>query len=558
MNKNRFGRSAKQYKAQNQETSGEAVPILSLKGDGTFELDETALALISEKNSYARDKPVVVVSVAGAFRKGKSFLLNIFLRYMRKKGQGDWLGGTNTRLEGFPWRHGSERDTTGILVWNELFLVTRPKGDQVAVLFMDTQGAFDSDASLQDCTNIFALSTITSSVQVYNLSQNIQENDLQHLHVCTEYGRIAQQQESQEKPFQKLLFLVRDWAYLSDAEHGEKGGRKILKRRLKISSQNEEHMILREQMQSHFEEIDCFLLPYPGRQVATGQAENGYLPEMEDDFKHHLQAFVASVLTGDKLVTKRINGQEIPFKNWVTYFSKHAKIFKEKQLPQIKTLIKITAEVNNMGTVEAAKKRYEDGMLLICGPDRPFMNIWDLEEHHKDLLNGALAYFDSVPKMGGEFYSQPYKAKLKQEIEEMGKQFFENNKNKSYNATAYLLGVAASLSLVGVAVATVMGGPAGVVVGVTGLMTGGTSGATLVAWCVSRATGTIRTFRQRLDSAVNYAHQRYNRWCHKTSSALQTYTHWRWDYRRLLQLFQPPYKTVTGPGPAANRHQRPG
>lgn len=54
---------------------------------------------------------------------------------------------------------------------------------QVAVLLMDTQGAFDSQSTIKDCATLFALSTMTSSVQVYNLSQNIQEDDLQHLQV---------------------------------------------------------------------------------------------------------------------------------------------------------------------------------------------------------------------------------------------------------------------------------------------------------------------------------------------------------------------------------------
>lgn len=48
---------------------------------------------------------------------------------------------------------------------------------------MDTQGAFDSESTVRDCATVFALSTMISSVQIYNLSQNIQEDDLQHLQV---------------------------------------------------------------------------------------------------------------------------------------------------------------------------------------------------------------------------------------------------------------------------------------------------------------------------------------------------------------------------------------
>lgn len=54
---------------------------------------------------------------------------------------------------------------------------------QVAVLLVDTQGTFDSKSTVRDCSTIFALSTLVSSVQIYNLSHDIKEDDLQHLEV---------------------------------------------------------------------------------------------------------------------------------------------------------------------------------------------------------------------------------------------------------------------------------------------------------------------------------------------------------------------------------------
>ena len=49
--------------------------------DNSFELDEGNLLSILGLPAV-KDKPVVVLSVAGAFRKGKSFLLNFFIRYL--------------------------------------------------------------------------------------------------------------------------------------------------------------------------------------------------------------------------------------------------------------------------------------------------------------------------------------------------------------------------------------------------------------------------------------------------------------------------------------------
>lgn len=117
-----------------------------------------------------------------------------------------WMGGDDEPLTGFTWRGGCERETTGIQIWSDVFVVDKPDGSkvdcyytnysnkpfrrkcchkhpawptrwswqliccvlsqQVAVLLVDTQGAFDSQSTIKDCATVFALSTMTSSVQV--------------------------------------------------------------------------------------------------------------------------------------------------------------------------------------------------------------------------------------------------------------------------------------------------------------------------------------------------------------------------------------------------------
>ena len=54
------------------------------KEEHSFALDTEALARVLLAPEI-RDKHVVVLSVAGAFRKGKSFLLDFMLRYMYRK-----------------------------------------------------------------------------------------------------------------------------------------------------------------------------------------------------------------------------------------------------------------------------------------------------------------------------------------------------------------------------------------------------------------------------------------------------------------------------------------
>ena len=63
---------------------GRAIQVVLANDDHSFELDEAALEDILMQD-HVKDRQVVVVSVAGAFRKGKSFLLDFFLRYMNSQ-----------------------------------------------------------------------------------------------------------------------------------------------------------------------------------------------------------------------------------------------------------------------------------------------------------------------------------------------------------------------------------------------------------------------------------------------------------------------------------------
>jgi atlastin len=60
---------------------GEPVQIVKVNDDRSLSLNETALKRILLHDAV-KDKAVAVVSVAGAFRKGKSFILSFFVRFL--------------------------------------------------------------------------------------------------------------------------------------------------------------------------------------------------------------------------------------------------------------------------------------------------------------------------------------------------------------------------------------------------------------------------------------------------------------------------------------------
>uniref|UniRef100_A0AAV2JK10 GB1/RHD3-type G domain-containing protein n=1 Tax=Knipowitschia caucasica TaxID=637954 RepID=A0AAV2JK10_KNICA len=404
--------------------------VLAKEDEHSFELDSAALEKILLHDDV-KDLNVVVVSVAGAFRKGKSFLLDFMLRYMHTQQGESWIGGDDDPLTGFTWRGGCERETTGIQVWSEVFVVEKPDGSKVAVLLVDTQGAFDSQSTIKDCATVFALSTMTSSVQVYNLSQNIQEDDLQHLQLFTEYGRLAME-EITSKPFQSLMFLIRDWSYPYEHDYGIEGGNTFLQRRLQVKqNQHEELQNVRKHIHSCFSNIGCFLLPHPGLKVSTNPYFDGRLRDIDDDFKRELSSLVPLLLAPENLVEKQIGGSKVTCRDLVEYFKAYIKIYQGEELPHPKSMLQATAEANNLTAVAGAKDLYSKNMEQICGGDKPYIAPADLERCHEEFREHSVRLFRSVKKMGGDEFCQKYQGQLEGELDEAYVNFSKHNDSKN-------------------------------------------------------------------------------------------------------------------------------
>ncbi|KAL4612860.1 atlastin-2-like isoform X3 [Arapaima gigas] len=400
--------------------------VLTDDEEHRFELDEGALESVLMQE-HVRDLDVVVVSVAGAFRKGKSFLLDFMLRYVYNQESSFWLGKDNDPLTGFTWRGGCERETTGIQVWSEVFVVDKPDGSKVAVLLVDTQGAFDSQSTIKDCATVFALSTMTSSVQVSTCHNNL----LTKMELFTEYGRLAME-EIYKKPFQKLMFLIRDWSYPYEHPYGLEGGKRFLEKRLQVKqNQHEELQNVRKHIHSCFSNISCFLLPHPGLKVATNPCFDGRLRDIDDDFKKELENLVPLLLSPENLVVKEIGGAKVTCRDLVQYFKAYIKIYQGEELPHPKSMLQATAEANNLAAVAGAKDSYTRSMEQVCGGDKPYIAPADLERSHEELKQSSIRQFRAVKKMGGEEFCRRYQEQLESELDEAYASFIKHNDSKN-------------------------------------------------------------------------------------------------------------------------------
>lgn len=241
-------------------------------------------------------------------------------------------------MTGFHFRGGQDADTQGILMWSEIFTHDdRTDGKRIAIILLDTQGIFDNESTLKDCTVIFSISIMMSSVQCYNIMQKVQENDLQSLHLFTEYGELAMEMNSiKAKPFQKLLFIVRDWPYEHENYYGYSNEitEKLLAEKEK---QAFEMRLLRKRLKSSFDIIETFLLPHPGLIVQKEQFK-GNLHELDPDFIKCVKHLIPSLLAPKNLIVKEINGQKMKVRDFMTHLQMYVDVFNRNELPTPESL----------------------------------------------------------------------------------------------------------------------------------------------------------------------------------------------------------------------------
>jgi len=327
------------------------------------------------------------------------------------------MGSSDEPLKGFSWRSGTKRDTTGIIIWSDVFLHTVDETDeQIAIFVMDTQGLFDNNSTPTDNSRIFVLSNLISSIQVLNLASKIQEDQLQYLQFATELTQHVSinQNVSNEKPFQNLMFLIRDWNYFDDYKYGTAGGEEYLKKVIKsISPHKPELQSVRDYIASSFEQIDCCLLPHPGKIVAGSKRYNSSWSGMDKEFKEELQNIVEYLLLPENLIIKKINSMDISVKEMKQYIQDYLKLFQSNHIPKVSSIYELTVESFMYNLIEKCVEDYK----LTIFRNEDIITEENISDLHDKCKKRSLEMYDNEKKMGNTGHTSTFRTKLDEEIE---------------------------------------------------------------------------------------------------------------------------------------------
>ena len=126
---------------------GEALPLVTIDGDGKFSSHPETIKLLRQQKQN-----IGVVAVAGLYRTGKSYLLNL----LTKKSSGG---------NGFAVGSSVNACTKGIWIWSEPIY---DEEKNIWVYYIDTEGLGSTSRSETHDSRIFALSILLSSFFIYN------------------------------------------------------------------------------------------------------------------------------------------------------------------------------------------------------------------------------------------------------------------------------------------------------------------------------------------------------------------------------------------------------
>lgn len=344
-------------------------------------------------NIYATGvNKIAIVSVMGAYRTGKSFLLDLFLRYLRFRTSRDGLSsvkcseidnlpswlvkegeiiseGRNESAGkiGFEWRGGMDKVTEGLWLWSTPYVLDMGGPDaggpdsKVCVLLLDSQGAFDSKLTKDQSATIFGLTAILSSYQIYNVSKQIQEDTIENLHYFMECaGSCVRYLESEggnihdTALFQHLEFLVRDWANFESDWDVERCRQQMVEH-LAHHVDHARDSTTATALKKMFSSISCWMLPHPGIKV-NKPTWSGDIHDLDKEFIKFLDIYVGRVFSGD-LSPKTILGKPLTASNFVDVVTTLTQSF-TGLIPEGVNLATALARSTNLMTKELSVQRY--------------------------------------------------------------------------------------------------------------------------------------------------------------------------------------------------------
>ncbi|XP_059809245.1 guanylate-binding protein 1-like [Hypanus sabinus] len=325
--------------------------------DGKLHLNPEALNYLQ-----SIEKPMVVVSVVGAARSGKSYLMNC-------------LAGNNY---GFSVDSSVQAHTKGIWMWCR----SLPQRPNEVLLLLDTEGLGDPEkGDIHNDHFIYSLAVLLSSVLIYNGQRNIDQQSLQDLHFVTELSKRIQMKSQPDgsdnwdfvRFFPEFVWVIRDLTLKLEINGKPMTPDDYLEHSLKlkdgeISEQDKKYNELRRCIRNNFPSRCCFALPMPTHVNFLNDLQKLEDCDLNEDFFWKRKDLI-NYIHSHKRVKRLPGGQLVTGRRFAELTRAYMAMMADGILPCVEGSVARLTEVENQAAVAEALKFYDDEMKKLSESD---------------------------------------------------------------------------------------------------------------------------------------------------------------------------------------------
>eukprot|EP01138_Halocafeteria_seosinensis_P005506 gb/GECG01005628.1/.p1 GENE.gb/GECG01005628.1/~~gb/GECG01005628.1/.p1 ORF type:complete len:782 (+),score=159.58 gb/GECG01005628.1/:1-2346(+) len=365
---------------------------------------------------------IAVVSIAGIYRTGKSYLLN----KMMDAPKGFQVGPTVKAC------------TKGIWIWGKA-LETDDSDEHI--LFLDTEGLGSTNRSeTYDC-RIFALALLLSSYFIYNSFGTIDGNAIQRLSLVvnlTKYIHVKARQTDEDTGtefsqfFPHFLWVVRDFSVKLERNGKKISAREYLEEALRpedsSSESAEQKNAVRLLLRNFFPERDCITMVRPvNDEKQLARLADQPDEELRPEFRKQLEALKKRVF--NTVRPKTMYGQPLNGAMLANLAQQYVAALNDNKTPTISTAWDRVIQTQCSEAVEAALRKYRDEMNERTRRDTGEYRIFEgkeLRKVHAEVSATSRSVFHRNSVKDTERVAT-FEAQLSQKLEEEFIKFVDEN-----------------------------------------------------------------------------------------------------------------------------------
>ncbi|KAJ8012984.1 hypothetical protein DPEC_G00048570 [Dallia pectoralis] len=357
----------------------EPVCLIENDSDGKLHVVRSALDILDQI-----DQHVVVVSVVGLYRTGKSYLMN----KLAGKSKGFALGAT------------IQSKTKGIWMW----CVPHPLKPDHTLVLLDTEGLGDVEKGDTKNDNwIFTLAVLLSSTLVYNSMGTIDNHALEKLHYVTElteHIKVKSNQQNEEESSEYLRFFpsfvwtVRDFTLTLEIDGNPITENEYLENALKLRTGSskvvQQYNLPRSCLRNYFSPRWCFVFDRPANAEKMKRMEELTDDDLDPSFVKQAKKFTDHIFTEAKTKSLK-NGLKVTGRLLGNLAETYVSAIRSGNIPCLDNAVVALAQIENSSAIQRARAHYQKEMAnwVVYPTDTQE----DLSEIHSSVEKEAVAIF---------------------------------------------------------------------------------------------------------------------------------------------------------------------